>query len=187
MYLWVSSMVGIICRTVAGEVKWLEGWQLKQLLQLRWLQQRVAVVGKLYGSSVCSFVCVVDQHVSLSFHTYRVRSGLLMGDVALGMKSASGAMNACIIFAASESRYFKFLNGDVWFHTVYVCMYACIQLYTTYMLLCIQGNCGSGSSLCSSGRHCHHLLLRQYLRRASRGSSPRSFLPLRKDPSSTRE
>jgi hypothetical protein len=32
MYLWVSSMVGIICRTVAGEVEWLEGWQLKWLL-----------------------------------------------------------------------------------------------------------------------------------------------------------
>ena len=29
MYLWVSSMVGIICSTVVGEVKWFEGWQLK--------------------------------------------------------------------------------------------------------------------------------------------------------------
>ena len=56
--------------------------------------------------------------MSLSFHTYWVRSGLLMGDVALGMKSASGAMNACIISAASESRYFKSIRGDVWFHTV---------------------------------------------------------------------
>ena len=48
----------------------------------------------------------------------RVRSGLLMGDVALGMKSASGAMNACIISAACESRYFKSLHGDVLFYTV---------------------------------------------------------------------
>ena len=62
-------------------------------------------VGKLNGSSVERFVCVADKHVSLSIHTYCVRSGLLMGDVALGMKSASGAMNACIISAASESRY----------------------------------------------------------------------------------
>ena len=57
--------------------------------------------------------------VFFSFHTYRVsRSGPLMGDVALEMKSASGAMNACIISAASETRYLK----SVWFYTVYECM-----------------------------------------------------------------
>jgi hypothetical protein len=49
-----------------------------------------------------------------------------MGDVALGMKSASGAMNACIISAVSESRYFKSLHGDLWIQTVYVCMYVCM-------------------------------------------------------------
>ncbi len=44
-------------------------------------------------------------------------------------------MHACIISAACESRYYRSLNGDVWFHTVYVCMYAFIQLHTCYIFL----------------------------------------------------
>ena len=64
-----------------------------------------------------------------------------MDDVALGMKSASGAMHACIISAACESRYFKSLHGDLLFYTVhiYVCMYAFIHsiAYYLYVIVCI--------------------------------------------------
>ena len=78
--------------------------------------------------------------MSLSFHTYRVRSGLLMDDVALGMKSASGAMNACItccfrveILQVPSSLYmviygfilcmYVFMYA---FMLLYVCMYVCM-------------------------------------------------------------
>ena len=141
-----------------------------------------------------------------------------MDDVALGMKSASRAMNACMyhlrclrveILQVSKWRcmvsycvcmyvcihsiaYFLYLFVCIMHECIHVSMHSFLQLHTIDMLLyvclsvCMQGNCGSGSSPCF-GRHCHHLLLRQYLHRSSRGSSPKSFLPLRKDPSSTRE
>ena len=74
--------------------------------------------------------------MSLSFHTYCVRSGLLMDDVALCMKSASGAMNACITCCLRVERLQVPSSLYVAIYGFILCMYACMHsCYCMYVCM----------------------------------------------------
>ena len=97
-------------------------------------------VGLKAGPTVS--LIVIGQRVTCH-PNYCVRSGLLMGDVALGMKSASRAMNACMHHL--RCLRVEILQVSKWRCMVSycVCMYVCIHLiaYFLYLIVCIMHEC----------------------------------------------